>query len=250
MNDRIVAYWWNDRPNFGDALAPLLIKRFAGIKHVEHGYVHESQVASIGSILEHLSPNYPGIILGAGKLHSDSRLHLHTMRPEQILALRGPISASGIKGDYILGDPGLLADELVGYQEKEHQVGILPHWSDNQLEQKFATLLAKYNPLVIDPADDPLDVVRAIGSCHKLVTSSLHGVIVADSFGMARRFEYTKGFDRDGGLTKFRDYSASIGTTLVVGETVRPSKFAIEDRKNDIFDAYYEFGSLTKAGLL
>lgn len=244
------AYWWNERPNFGDALAPFLLERFAGIKDVQRSTVSHAQVISIGSVLEHVAPEHEAYILGAGKLHSDSRLHLHTMRPEQILALRGPISASGIKGDYILGDPGLLADELVGYQEKEHQVGILPHWSDNQLEQKFATLLAKYNPLVIDPAGDPLDVVRAIGSCHKLVTSSLHGVIVADSFGMARRFEYTKGFDRDGGLTKLHDYSQSIGTTLVVGETVRPNKFKIEDVKDSLFDAYREFGSLTKAGLL
>ena len=47
------AYWWKEVPNFGDALAPLLLEHFADVK-VEWGTISHSQIASVGSILEHI----------------------------------------------------------------------------------------------------------------------------------------------------------------------------------------------------
>src|SRR4249920_926354 len=109
----VKAYWWRGVPNFGDAIAPLLIKRFSGID-VEWGPASEAKIASIGSILEHLPSSWNGYILGSGKLKESSHPNFVNTR---ILSLRGPLSAQGIAGDYSLGDPGLLADELVGPQE-------------------------------------------------------------------------------------------------------------------------------------
>jgi hypothetical protein len=242
------AYWWNEVPNFGDAMAPLLLERFAYI-NTEWDTISHSKIASVGSILEHIPPLWDGVILGSGRLMETSRLHLQGMRSgitAKILALRGPLSSRGIPGDYVLGDPGLLADELVGYQEKVWDLGIVPHFSDNELATRFKALIpVKYSICIISPAQDPLEVIRQIGSCRRIVTSSLHGMIVADAFGIPRRVEYTKTMDNDGGDYKFRDYSASIRTRFEVGKMIEPVRTYVEDVKFAIYDAYRALGHMT-----
>jgi hypothetical protein len=95
---------------------------------------------------------------------------------------------------------------------------------------------------VINPLDEPLTVLRDIGACLKIVTSSLHGMIVADAFGIPRRVEYSPKLGKDGGDFKFRDYSASIKTPFETGKVVQPSRFHVEDIKFAIYDAYKALG--------
>lgn len=237
----IKAYWWTEVPNFGDALAPYLLEHFAGI-NAEWSPVSHAQVASIGSILEHIPPLWDGYILGSGMLHEDSRLQLQGIRTgilAKILAVRGPLTARVLPGTYALGDPGILADELVGIQTKHYDLGILPHFTDRELVPKFTALIkAPHVVKVINPGDAPLDVVRQIGQCRRLVTSSLHGMIVADAFGVPRRVEMAKQNLRDGGDFKFRDYSAAIQTKFEIGKMVEASRFRVEDVKFQIYDAF------------
>src|SRR5271154_4673165 len=241
----VKAYWWKERPNFGDALAPLLLERFADIK-VEWDTISHAQVTSIGSILEHIPPLWDGYVLGSGKLFEFSRLHLHT-KTAKILSVRGPLSARGIPGSFTLGDPGLLAAELVGPQEKTYDLGIMPHWQDKELVARFKALIPRqFEVLTIDPAGDPISILRQVGACRRLVTSSLHGMITADSFGMPRRVEICPAMLRDGGDFKFRDYSASIQTPFETGKMVEASRFRIEDVQFAVYDAYQTLGSKLK----
>jgi pyruvyltransferase len=237
----VKAYWWKEVANFGDALAPFLLEHFAGVK-AEWSPVSHAQVASIGSILEHIPPLWDGFILGSGMLHEDSRLQIHQMTSgisAKILAIRGPLTARVLPGTYALGDPGILADELVGVQPKHYDLGILPHFTDSELVPKFEALIpSNFTIKVINPSDHPLSVVSQIGQCRRLVTSSLHGMIVADAFGMPRRVEMAAANLRDGGDFKFRDYSASIQTAWEPGKMVEVSRFRVEDLKFQIYDAF------------
>lgn len=239
----VKAYWWREVPNFGDALAPLLLERFADVK-VQWDTVSHASIASVGSILEHIPPLWDGYILGSGKLFENSRLHLHT-KTATVLALRGPLSARGIPGSYALGDPGLLAAELVGPQEKLWDLGIVPHWQDTELAERFLKLIQPpFTCKVIKANDDPLEVIRQIGACRRIVTSSLHGAIVADSFGgIPRRIEICPRMLKDGGDFKFRDYHASIKTPFKTGEMIEPSRFYVEDVQFAIYDAYQALGA-------
>lgn len=239
------AYWWREVPNFGDALAPLLLERFAYVK-TEWDTISRSKIVSVGSVLEHVPPLWDGYILGAGRLIENSRLHLVQHKSgvsATILAVRGQLSARGIPGNFALGDPGILADELVGAQEKQWDLGIVAHWSDPELVPRFTKLMPPKTTIkVVNPQDDPLKVLRDIGACKKIVTSSLHGMIVADGFGIPRRVEICKAMARDGGDFKFRDYSASIQTAFKVGVVQEPQRFRVEDVKFAIYDAYRELG--------
>ena len=127
------------------------------------GNLCQSQIASVGSILEHIPPRWDGFIIGSGRLIENSRLHLYR-QDATILSLRGPLSAKGVPGKYSFGDPGLLADELVGPQKKEWDLGILPHWQDTQLVSRFSKRVpAGSTYCAINPQDDPLMVLRQIG---------------------------------------------------------------------------------------
>jgi pyruvyltransferase len=237
----IRAYWWREVPNFGDGLAPLLLGHFANL-NVEWSAVSQAQVASIGSILEHIPPLWDGYILGSGMLHEDSRLQIHQMTSgisAKILALRGPLTARVIPGNYALGDPGILADEVVGMQPKQWDLGIVPHFTDTELVPRFEALMPKGTVIkVINPGDNPVDVIKQIGACRRIVTSSLHGMIVSDAFGIPRRVEMAEANLKDGGDFKFRDYSASIQMKWEIGKMAEPSRFRVEDVKFQVYDAF------------
>ena len=245
----IKGYWWREVANFGDALSPLLLKRFAYLK-TEWAPISRSKVASIGSILEHIPPLWDGYVLGSGRLFENSRLHLVQYKSgisSRILAVRGPLSAKGIPGSFALGDPGLLADELVGCQEKKYDIGIVPHWQDEDLVPRFLRLMpAGTTTKIIQPSSDPIRVLLDIGACKKIVTSSLHGMIVADGFGIPRRSEICPRMLKDGGDFKFRDYSASIQMEFKTGVVQEPRRTCVEDVKFQIYDAYRELGKRIK----
>lgn len=223
-------YWWTGRANFGDALAPLLLARFARV-NPEWSDLATADLVTVGSVLEGARNK---VVLGSGKLFEETVPDA----TNRYLAVRGPLTASRIPHPVIpLGDPGLLAPELVVVDRRTHQLGVLPHWSDTTLatDARFT----KYGPLVIDPGGDPLDVVRAIGSCHKLVSSSLHGLIVADSFGIPRRLERApRLLNHEGGMFKFDDYNRSVGVETKIGVTQRASLQAVETLQHVLFDLY------------
>ncbi len=236
---RASAYWWRDQNNFGDLLSSYILKRFCNIE-LEWAAANEAKISAVGSILEHFPNAWSGIILGTGKLHENSNV-LPVLNNSNVLALRGPLSAKGYRGDYVLGDLGLLADHLVS-PEKKYNLGLIPHWSDNTLTVRPEFL--KYSPLIIDPRNDPLTVVNQIGSCRKIVTSSLHGAIVADSFGIPRRIEMapnilTKPYE--GGDFKFRDYHASLRMPFEVGVTRDAPRWRVEDLQDDLNDVLHDF---------
>ena len=111
--EAVKTFWWQDlvkapRGNFGDLLTPLLIAHFTSM-HARWVPIEEADFIGVGSILEHIPPQWAGVVAGAGRLVWDSPLNTDSAK---VLALRGPLSARGVKGDFALGDPGLLANEL------------------------------------------------------------------------------------------------------------------------------------------
>ena len=237
----VKAYWWTGIPNFGDRLAPLLLKRFAYLdcQHAPNG---ESEVVSVGSLLEYLPAGWSGYVVGSGILRESYPLKFDPSAAK-ILALRGPLTASRFTGTFALGDPGLLANELIEPQEKKYDLGILPHWKDKFLVEKFQT--DKVSCKVISPRAEPLSVLRDIASCRALVTSSLHGIISADAIGgIPRQLEPCDALEVEGGLFKYHDYAASIHLPLELGKMQEPSRNWVNERRFEVFDAYRELSSL------
>lgn len=223
------AYWWIGKRNWGDLLTPLLLDHFCDIGTTWAPFP-EASLTAVGSVIEHIPNGWRGLIIGSGKLRAASEVPTDPT----ILALRGPLTAKGVRGDFALCDPGLLANELVRVETKKYQLGVVPHWSDEELSND--PRFAKFNPVIIDPKGDPLENIRTIGECHKIVSSSLHGIIVADSFNIPRRIEYAPRFAREGGMFKFEDYHESIKTPFTIGKLAVGNRLAIDDRRSEMYD--------------
>lgn len=236
-NTCATGYWWTGRPNFGDTLTPLLMARFAGLSMVWSPPAMARCIV-VGSIIEHVPDDWAGVVAGAGQLFEGSDV---TLPNATVLGVRGPLTAKSFPGqDLVLGDPGLLANELVSPVEKCYDLGVVPHWSDNELEHRPE--FTRYQPRIIRSTGDPCETIREIGRCKKIVASSLHGIIVADAFGIPRRTEMTKLFAREGGSFKFRDYNASIGVRFVEGKLQAPDRFTINNRQAELFDMLEDLG--------
>lgn len=240
----VKAYWWKGKrqPNWGDWLTPLLLSRFA---HVQPEWVERgsAEVVCVGSILgQIIGPWFTGTVLGAGKLFADQ-----TVPPRaSVLALRGPLSARGVAGTFALGDPGLLADELVTIDTKRYDLCLIPHWSDKTLAHD--TRFTQYEHVVIDPAWDALSVIRTIAESKKVVSSSLHGLILADALSIPRRFEASADWSNDGGFFKVRDHNAAIGLPFITGKLQAADSNRVADRKTDLKDAFKEYSRSVRSG--
>jgi pyruvyltransferase len=177
----VKAYFWTGHRNFGDLLTPLLMSQLAGIE-VSWSPPADAELIAVGSIANHIPRGWSGIVYGAGKPRQNEKIDLSKAT---VLALRGALTAagSGAKGDYVLGDPGLLVSLLPDITVSDTiPLGVVPHWEDRNLVDHFPG-----HP--IDVQGDPLEVIRQIAACKRIVSSSLHGIIVADAFGKERRWE-------------------------------------------------------------
>lgn len=217
----IAAYWWKAKPNFGDVLTHTLLNTF----QIPHHWAEpeDAELIVTGSIIEHLPNGWSGTVLGAGKMREKTDPTLR-LRRAKILALRGPLTAHNVPGDYALGDPGLLAPYVVDPQYKQYDLGVIPHWTDGELFSRF-----QYGHL-IRPVYGPKWVISEIARCKRVVTTSLHGAIIADAMGVPRIAEP---WDND---FKWRDYSASLGDTPHFGDLYSPNLNRIIERQKELVD--------------
>lgn len=205
----VKAYWYRDIVNFGDLITPLLLRKF-GFTPV-HTLSHKASLVSTGSILEHLSESYTGCILGSGFIYSDSSLSFPNAR---VLSVRGELTRErlGVKHKGVgLGDPGLLAPlTLAEHPEKKYVLGIVPHHIDiasTAVSQLVA--LNRDNVIAINVQQQPLEVFKLISQCEYILSSSLHGLIIADAFGIPNA--WLGNDELIGGRFKFDDYYSSLG---------------------------------------
>jgi pyruvyltransferase len=240
-------YYWQEVPNFGDALAPLLLQHFAGIQ-TTWSEPDDCDIVTIGSPLDMLpQAGWRGTVVGSGKLMAETEIDLTAA---VVLGLRGPLTLRDVKvsstdaANVVIGDPGLLAKELVNAERNQHHLGCVPHCSDTELFDREVALARHGHypePILIDPAGNPLEVVQTIGSCRKIITSSLHGIIVADAFGIPRRAEMFAEMTTNkwqGGDFKFLDYGESIGQPIEWGTLQEAPQHQIERMQYAMFDMF------------
>ena len=111
----------------------------------------------------------------------------------------------------MLGDPGLLASKLIDTNSivKKHRLGIIPHYVD-----KSSSIFTDINTnikgsIIIDVQDDPVKVIRNIAECEVIISTAMHGLIVADSLGIPNKW-CTCSDRLTGGNYKFIDYYSSL----------------------------------------
>lgn len=199
------AYWWRRVPNFGDELNWMISQKMS--VDIDWMPPDQAELVMVGSVLEHLPDNWSGTVCGAGLLRPASRIDLTHAR---ILALRGHLTADRVTGNLdttVLGDPGLLAPRFIPQPIAKYELGVVPHWSDTELRDRFP------HAHFIDVRKPPNEVIAEIARCQRVISSSLHGLIVADAYGIPRQAELFAQAQHEGGDFKFRDYQSIYGDT-------------------------------------
>jgi pyruvyltransferase len=169
-----------------------------------------AEVVSTGSLLQWVPETFAGIVLGTGLIADTPR----RFPDATILAVRGALTARLIDAphDVVLADPGLLASTFFKRPPaRRHVLGLVPHYVD--IDNPVVQALARKHPReikVIDVRREPEAVFRDIGACESILSSSLHGLITADSFGIPNAWAGLSDKVIGDGF-KFRDYFSSLG---------------------------------------
>lgn len=197
-------YWWDGHPNFGDALTPWVLARH-GIVAV-HTPLSEARAVGIGSLVDQLPQDFDGTIWGSGLLR-DTEPRLPRAR---VLAVRGPLTRDrlGLGEDVVLGDPGLLVGRHVRRSVPHWQLGVVPH-SLHHADIALERLGRQSGVRVIDVRSTPSVVMGQIARCGAILTTSLHGLIVADALEIPAAWTQREPI-LWGGDFKFRDYEAVV----------------------------------------
>jgi pyruvyltransferase len=208
--DSIKMFWYKGRSNFGDYLNRDLVGNLSkvDIDWVPTNY-NENYFMVIGSVLQLATDK--SIVWGSG-LIDDRRLPIKP--PKKILAVRGPLTRSrlqksGIKCPDVYGDPALIMPEVYHPKiEKVYDLGIIPHYADKS--NRFFFQQFNSNVKIIDVEQlDFQQFINEVLSCRKIISSSLHGIIIADAYDVpVLRAEFSNKIF--GGDFKFNDYFLSI----------------------------------------
>ena len=155
--------------------------------------------------------SFSGVVLGSGFLWEQNRIQFPTAR---IVGVRGRLTAErcGAPPFCILSDPGLLLGRWAPSDRQiKYSLGVIPHYIDytsspvQQLYRRFGDRIA-----IIDVRADPVAIVEQVSKCEVILSSALHGLVVADALGIPNRW-LVLGDRVLGRGFKFNDYYSAFG---------------------------------------
>lgn len=235
MKDVKICY--SIRDNIGDAINPYIVERVLGYKPI-HADAYHCEVSGIGSGLGRFFYD-PDLYTYLGKAKRDIFRYIY-LKPVYLWSsgfistpkgiekkLRANIIPAAVRGNLSLkyieefigkkcencavGDAGILASELIDKNiQKKYKLGIIPHDNErghevyNKIQQK------NENSVIIDVRGDVFERLNLIAQCECIISSSLHGLIIADGLHIPnRQVVLTDKLAGDG--FKFADYYSSYG---------------------------------------
>lgn len=204
--------------NFGDMLSEYITKKLTGKQPIYFdpnrvvGGKYIDYTCMVGSVLQFAGKN--STIWGSGVLSKDV-----DVKCKKILALRGKLSAQivaqlGYEKVDAFGDPALLLPLLYNPNiEKKYKIGIAPNFVE--LDDILKLTIDMKDVLVINLMTKNIeDVINKILSCERIVSTSLHGIIVANAYNIPTVWaKYTNKLDGDD--IKFHDYFSSVDLTEI-----------------------------------
>ncbi len=216
FSNRIRLFWWNEKviqgkskENYGDVLGKYLVEKISG-KNAVFAWPKKFSIldwfapiyATVGSILANV--NGKCIVWGSGIIDQKTKI-----KNAVFLAVRGPHFNPKI--------------------EKKYKFGFVPHYNDYKLVQDWFS----ENPdvLLIDMMTNDIEskTIEFL-QCEKIISSSLHGIIIAHAYGIPAVWQKfsDKVFGDD---IKYQDYFESV-QLLFYNPEIRISPFTAGEMEN------------------
>lgn len=183
----VKVHWGRGLKNFGDCLQPDTLRHY-GLLPVYVPTMAKSDIIMAGSILDMVPDNYSGYVIGTGGGAKDL-----VFQNAKVKVVRGHLTHKRLPPHLYkqckLGDCGLLCRLVYPAKvNKKYKLGIIPHFID--ANNPAPTMLQKKYPndiTVISPLGNPRKIIHKIKECEAIISSSLHGLIIADAFGIPSR---------------------------------------------------------------
>lgn len=181
------AGWFRRVNNFGDLLGPVIAKRLVADRLGPARAARNARLVSVGSILRMASDG--DTVWGTGINGKSVGLPLPATRLD-VRAVRGPrtrqyLVDQGFDAPEIYGDPGLLVGRLWQRSEfleasSRRDVLVVPNLND-------LPLFDSEDPRLLDPTSSLKSCLIQIASSDLVIGSSLHAIVLAESFGIPAR---------------------------------------------------------------
>ena len=207
--------------NWGDVLSQFLLEHFSGKKlnkddvfyfdDAAHMLDKNGKIVGIGSSMKYVRKD--DYVWGTGCIDE----HHVGNKPRKVYSVRGPLTRDillkrGWDVPEVYGDPALLFPKIYNPTiEKKYKIGLIPHCVDfHSLDGlKAINHMEDMGIKIINVTAGIYEFIDQLKECEMIISSSLHGLIAADAYGIPNhRVKISKLLL--GGDFKYLDHYASV----------------------------------------
>lgn len=194
---KISLFWWSEprllgkkKENYGDLLSKYLVEKISGVsvnwiqpKKQKWYSFNKTHILGAGSIIHHATKH--SVVWGSGIIDENQKI-----APARFKAVRGPETRKylmnyGYKCPEIYGDPALLLPDYYNPNvKKKYKIGIIPHYTDFEVISNLYSNIEGVKVIDIMTLDIE-GKTDEILECERIVSSSLHGVIIPHAYGIS-----------------------------------------------------------------
>ena len=211
--------------NLGDDLNFYLLSELSGKKVIAYNaFFHKDipNIMAIGSVIDWLG-NQESIVWGSGFLipasDNTKQSKSRQIRLKRVAACRGEktrtcLANFGIDCPSVYGDPALLLPFIYfpSVKRVKGRVGIIPHYKDLK-NVNVVRLMKEFGDhailIKVQGYRSWKEIVLQMLSCEYILSSSLHGLILSDAYGIPNQWVSFSEL-LAGGEFKFNDYYSSV----------------------------------------
>ena len=225
-NNILPLCYFDGVPNVGDELNIRLVSEISGCQPVKPPNIrYFKHLCAVGSVLS--SMNNKSIVWGSGLISEHAINNVSQLG--DIRAVRGVLTKDkiekyfNVKLNVPLGDPALLMPLFVipTRTEKKYKFGLVLHYADKYHPVK--QIVEGMGGNVIDVGLSINEFVDEINSCEKILSSSMHGLILSDAYNIPNQ-RIVLSDNIVGGDFKFKDYYSTTSnpdsSPLTISENV------------------------------
>lgn len=181
--------YWKGSPNLGDYISPIIVKHLLSKKGLDPEKTVNStkHLFAVGSVITAGLQN--GTVWGSGILYTTLGYRLKG-RKLDIRATRGPLTKMmlceyGFDAPCVYGDPAVFMKEIYCPKKarKTHKYGIIAHKNGSKYIDNPEVLDGSYKFIDIK-TEDYKKFIDDICSVEYVISSSLHGIILAETYGV------------------------------------------------------------------
>ena len=209
--NRIELFYWKSPKavNFGDYLSSVIVTKMAALRDcfLDEERPSPARLLAIGSILHFARDG--DVVWGSG-VNGKVPVERHRFTRLDVRAVRGPLTRDfllrrGIEAPEIYGDPGILVADLLKSrfpkpEKQKESVVFVPNLHDIDEMRDWEN--------VVSPLDPWWTVLRRISEAGHVISTSLHGLVVADAFGVPCTYLRLSEEEK---LFKYEDYAFGVG---------------------------------------